>query len=875
MDQYEDGNVQHMDCPAMLPDLNPIENIWSEISRGLNNMDDPPTNVAEVLCLRIKAVFLSVFATVNGGWSVWTTWSSCDVTCANGLRTRKRYCTNPAPKFGGLQCPGVDTMSESCFGGYCPVDGLWSPWTPWTPCSTSCGGGSRSRRRTCDNPAPEYGGHSCDGDASETDACNEKLCPVDGAWSVWSNWVTCPVTCGGGTTQRYRTCDNPLPLYGGNDCPGLANETMLCSGSPCPVHGVWSAWGAWSECSVTCAGGKQKRKRECTVPLYGGQPCLGHNVELRPCASTPCPVNGDWSTWSQWGSCSVTCSNGTRTRERKCDRPVPAYGGRACVGERYESATCFEVECPVHGVWSAWGTWSECSVTCADGKQRRKRECTDPLYGGQPCMGHDVELRPCASTPCPVNGDWSTWSQWGSCSVTCSNGTRTRERKCDRPVPAYGGRACVGERYESATCFEVECPVNGQWSAWSSWSPCSKSCSEGFSKRSRSCNNPTPTYGGLPCKGDDSQVEACLLRRCPVDGGWSLWGGWTPCSVSCGWGYTKRQRICDNPKPLNGGQYCLGLAEESTNCFIMECPIDGGWSGWSPWSLCSQTCSGGGRQRIRSCTSPFPQYGGKDCLGEDWQNMTCMEDPCPVDGVWTPWTRWRPCSAECNGGFTFKNRTCDNPPPAYGGLPCTGREVLNRSCNMQQCEDKYHSILPDDEPMEAPGAIGIGIIGLAFVFTMLAAFAVMDLLTIHRHFAFMRTNMQHFWSRVTGKEPPPTKKKPRSKRLRSTTKKKGKQTSSSTKSGKATRASRDVKPAEVLSDYVPVMTTDVEPLTVNLDDVSVRMENERILSNNINIPHQNDLNKEENFNTMARKKLESRYREVADITDIQLQATQL
>jgi len=115
------------------------------------------------------------------------------------------------------------------------------------------------------------------------------------------------------------------------------------------VHGVWSAWGAWSECSVTCAGGKQKRKRECTVPLYGGQPCLGHNVELRPCASTPCPVNGDWSTWSQWGSCSVTCSNGTRTRERKCDRPVPAYGGRACVGERYESATCFEVECP--GEW--------------------------------------------------------------------------------------------------------------------------------------------------------------------------------------------------------------------------------------------------------------------------------------------------------------------------------------------------------------------------------------------------------------------------------------------------------------------------------------------------------------------------------------------
>ena len=48
MDFLEDENVQHIDWPAMLPDLNPIENIWSDISRGLKNMDNPPTNVAEM-----------------------------------------------------------------------------------------------------------------------------------------------------------------------------------------------------------------------------------------------------------------------------------------------------------------------------------------------------------------------------------------------------------------------------------------------------------------------------------------------------------------------------------------------------------------------------------------------------------------------------------------------------------------------------------------------------------------------------------------------------------------------------------------------------------------------------------------------------------
>ena len=48
MDFLEDENVQHMDWPAMSPDLKSIENLWSELSRGLNNMDKPPTNVAEL-----------------------------------------------------------------------------------------------------------------------------------------------------------------------------------------------------------------------------------------------------------------------------------------------------------------------------------------------------------------------------------------------------------------------------------------------------------------------------------------------------------------------------------------------------------------------------------------------------------------------------------------------------------------------------------------------------------------------------------------------------------------------------------------------------------------------------------------------------------
>ena len=43
------------------------------------------------------------------------------------------------------------------------VDGDWSDWSQFSDCSTSCGGGERVRTRSCDNPVPEFGGADCVG----------------------------------------------------------------------------------------------------------------------------------------------------------------------------------------------------------------------------------------------------------------------------------------------------------------------------------------------------------------------------------------------------------------------------------------------------------------------------------------------------------------------------------------------------------------------------------------------------------------------------------------------------------------------------------------------------------------------------------------
>ena len=56
--------------------------------------------------------------------------------------------------------------------------------------------------------------------------------------------------------------------------------------------------------------------------------------------------------------------------------------------------------------------------------------------------------------------------------------------------------------------------------------------------------------------------------------------------------------------------------------------MDGGWSSWSPWSVCNQPCLGGDRQRIRDCSNSTPRYGGLDCEGNDTEIIVCATRSC-------------------------------------------------------------------------------------------------------------------------------------------------------------------------------------------------------------------------------------------------------
>ena len=59
------------------------------------------------------------------------------------------------------------------------VDGMWTEWSKFTECSVTCGGGYKTRNRSCDNPAPQYGGKICAGDQINRENCSMIHCPSE------------------------------------------------------------------------------------------------------------------------------------------------------------------------------------------------------------------------------------------------------------------------------------------------------------------------------------------------------------------------------------------------------------------------------------------------------------------------------------------------------------------------------------------------------------------------------------------------------------------------------------------------------------------------------------------------------------------------
>lgn len=175
----------------------------------------------------------------------------------------------------------------------------------------------------------------------------------------------------------------------------------------------WSL-GPWSKCSVTCGTGTQRQSPHCEEQAGGRvddthcDPLQRPDERQRTCSQEPCPAR--W--WAgEWQTCSRSCGPGGLVR-----RPVLCVRG---VGPQEQSAlptpACqhlpqpsAEAPCgplpPCPGSWAV-GNWSQCSVTCGTGVQRRHVLCANDTAA--PCeeAGRPPGEAACHLPACPWPSD--------------------------------------------------------------------------------------------------------------------------------------------------------------------------------------------------------------------------------------------------------------------------------------------------------------------------------------------------------------------------------------------------------------------------------------------------------------------------------------
>ncbi|KAJ8277520.1 hypothetical protein GJAV_G00076090, partial [Gymnothorax javanicus] len=699
----------------------------------------------------------SIDCRVDGGWTPWSVWSDCPVTCGRGTQIRTRACINPPPRNNGTHCPGPEREAQDCNVPPC-LDDI-CPWSRWSRCSRSCGAGVTSRQRKCacdgvGEPAcpPEI---EAERQRDETRLCYDQPCP-DCPMSAWTEWTSC--SCVSQTQQRYRM---PLsPAIRGQQCPGLETLSRVCQTEDCEESDCQEPFlflECGSPCEKQCALQGQMETcaatPQCTPGCYCPPGLLHQNgtcVPLEQCGcvylqhqdtESPTAIIVQQGALVKLGCSNCLCQNGTLN----CDT-------QECTASLSE--------------WSEWTPCSPCvpphtlrpniapaGSTQLLSVQRRFRACLD-LDSGLPvqnetalCPGELEEERLCPDpTVCQDLCQWSVWGPWSTCREPCSGGFRQRHRKPQ--VDPSGPRCrwqqsqtqscntalCPGERCEDrGRAYRVSCANQCPRSCTDLWEhvqclqgPCHQGCrcpdgwllQDGVCVEVSECRCGVPVENGtleiLPGGNVTVDCNSCLCEngslacsdlQCPVYGAWGPWGA---CSVSCGRGLRTRSRLCQDKE---GGAPCTETIQHEP-CLLHECSAGCVMSEWSPWSLCSASCGGGLSVRNKTILQ-HPQPGGPDCPSPLEQHTACnthsCQPECPEGLVFSP------CSSSCP-------YTCEDlwpeaqcvPGPCRPGCACPpGKVLLEGSCvPHSSCPCSSLSIhgtlnLTLDEPRDliAPGTV--------------------------------------------------------------------------------------------------------------------------------------------------------------------------
>ena len=441
---------------------------------------------------------------------------------------------------------------------------------------------------------------------------------VDGGYTDFGDWSECSAECDGGTQTRTRTCTNPAPANGGLYCKGDASETRECNIQDCPtyyldvfcddqttiyVDGVE----VYSDTDWTTKASLKVPITAQTIAIkcHDGGGGYGIVGELKDMDGNDVTVTG--SSWR----CSDTEEEGW-------------VNTHFLGGENWQIATIHdnswllnnspfnELTSPARQV-----IWSDTPHNTA--------YCRKEIDGEE------------------VDGGYTDFGDWSECSAECDGGTQTRTRTCTNPAPANGGLDCKGDASETRECNTQDCPTYYL---------------DVF------CDDQTTIYvDGVEVYSDTDWTARASLKvpltartiaiKChDGGGGYGIVGELTDMdgnvvtSTGSSWScsrdgeYWRIATIHDNDWMLNNSPF-NELTSSDREVIWSDSPhgtaycrkeiarVDGGYSDFGDWSVCSAECGGGTQTRSRTCTNPAPVFGGADCVGDSSETRECNTQGCP------------------------------------------------------------------------------------------------------------------------------------------------------------------------------------------------------------------------------------------------------
>uniref|UniRef100_A0A452J319 Uncharacterized protein n=1 Tax=Gopherus agassizii TaxID=38772 RepID=A0A452J319_9SAUR len=535
--------------------------------------------------------------------------------------------------------------------------------------------------------------------------------------------------------------------------PEHENETQ-------PSEFSWR-YGSWTKCTATCGAGVQRQIVHCVEKMAGiveeryCDSLTRPDDKQRTCSEEPCPAR--W--WvGEWQKCSATCGEaGLMKRTVLCIQSVWLDEQRAlqhteCQNLSKPDATApcnRDILCPAQ--WAV-GNWSECSVTCGNGTQRRLVYCSNNTR--TTC---DLTQRPLSETTCSlkqcqkkIENANTDWSGSGSSSRELfneinyipnhhishfspsvpnnpksknENGSAGGEEMYD----IWGSTGKPGSREEDGKNTEV--PTNndseddglagitkpGQedtnemdliiiddgdtgsktedeeaqgliFALLLTVFQCSTTCGLGASWRTVHCS----TGKDEDCVAANKPVPArrCYLRPCSS---WRI-GNWSKCSKNCGGGLKVRDVHCVDTREqrLLRPFHCQAVFYKppmQTPCQTMPC-LD-----WyiSSWRECSESCGSGEQERLVTC----PEFGRCDEMLRPNNTRPCNTHPCTkwVVGSWGQVSK-----STCGGGIQRRQVKCMNTKTGEAeedSSLCDHEQwpENTQKCNPQDCDNNESTFI--------------------------------------------------------------------------------------------------------------------------------------------------------------------------------------